>query len=346
MFVQLGLHDAILRTGEVLYDVLEFDVALVSPNYLSVRKPDRILRPRLAQALGIPGAREVLPIYIGSLSWRNAETGSRREALVLGYDPRRPPFRLAEVAMLTPGLARPDTVLFDRRAHREYGPRSPGTVGEAAGRRLTVVGEYSLGSGLLADGIVLTSDETFARLFPGRSIDDASLGLLSLDPKADLEDVVRELRARLPSDVRVFTRSALEEAERGYWATSTSVGTIFGAGTAVGFAVLAVVMYQLLSTDITRRLREYATMKALGYTDRGLAWVVLGQSFALIGAALGVGLGLATIICAVIVAMVHLPVAMTPGRGLGVSAIAFALGIGISLLALRRLRAADPADLF
>ena len=346
VFVQLGLHDAVLRTGEILYDVLEFDAALVSPHYLSVRKPDRVRRPHLVQALGISGVRDVTPLYIASLGWRNAETGARRDLLVVGYDPRRPPFRLAEVAMLTRGLERPDTVLFDRRARPEYGPRTPGTVGEAGGRRLTVAGEYTLGAGLLADGIVLTSDETFARLFPGRSIDDMTLGLVRLDPRGDPEGVLRALRARLPSDVRVLSRPALEEAERGYWGTNTSVGIIFGAGAAVEFAVLAAVMYQLLSTDITSRLREYATLKALGYADRTLAWMVVQQAFALIGAALAVGLVLATIVCAIIVATVHLPVAMTPGRGLGVAAIALALGVAIALTVLRRLRAADPADLF
>ena len=146
--------------------------------------------------------------------------------------------------------------------------------------------------------------------------------------------------------LRLFTAD-VRQTRPSYANTSLSVGEIELPITQLAsLAVLAVVMYQLLSTDITRRLREYATLKALGYTDRALAWMVLGQGFALIGTALVVSLVLATIVCALIVATVHLPVAMTPGRGLGVSGLAVVLGIGITLLALRRLRAADPAALF
>jgi putative ABC transport system permease protein len=41
---------------------------------------------------------------------------------------------------------------------------------------------------------------------------------------------------------------------------------IFGLGVAMGFIVGIVIVYQILYTDVSDHLAEYATLKAMGYT--------------------------------------------------------------------------------
>ena len=55
-----------------------------------------------------------------------------------------------------------------------------------------------------------------------------------------------------------------------YWTTRTGTGLIFGSGLVVSFIVGIMVLYQTLATQITRQLPQFATLKAIGYTNRYL----------------------------------------------------------------------------
>src|SRR6185436_14690873 len=50
------------------------------------------------------------------------------------------------------------------------------------------------------------------------------------------------------------------------------------AGLLIGFVVGSVIVYQILYTDVIDHLKEYATLKAIGYSDRFLFGVVLQQA--------------------------------------------------------------------
>jgi putative ABC transport system permease protein len=294
----------------------------------------------------MPGVAGVATLQLNYGRWKNSETLIPRRIMVLGCDPRQRAFRLPEIADQIAGLAEPDTLLIDRRTRAEYGPRAPGVVTEMEKRRVRIIGEYTLGAGFSSGGAVIVSDQTFGRLFERQRRDEVTFGLVRLDAGSDAGAVVEGLGARLPRDVRVLTRTDLEASERAYWARTASLGIIFGLGVMVGLVVLVVLVYQLLATDITNRLPEYATLKAIGYSDGQLSRVVLQQA-ALISAP-GYALGaLASLgLYAVTAAATHLPVFMTPARLAGVLGLTLALAAGSALLALRRLRSADPAALF
>jgi putative ABC transport system permease protein len=216
---------------------------------------------------------------------------------------------------------------------------------DVGGHRVEIAGEFTMGAGFAADGVVITSDSTWARLLRS-SVDQVSIGLLRLRAGGDAERVAQELNARLPRDVRAWPRRALEASERDYWATTAAIGIIFGAGVIVGFAVLIVIVYQIVSSDVTRRTREYATMKALGYHHRALVRVGVEQALILVGAAFVAGLALALLVYTALAGATNLPIQMTLPRVVGVLVAAVGLSAAASLVALRRVRAADPADLF
>ena len=48
---------------------------------------------------------------------------------------------------------------------------------------------------------------------------------------------------------------------------------IFGMGAAIGFFIGFVVVYQILYTEVTNHLPQYATLKAMGFSDRYLLFV-------------------------------------------------------------------------
>ena len=346
VFLQLGLHDAALRSASLPFDALGFDAVILSAEYVSVPKPSGFPRSRLYQALAVPGVSGVAALQLNYGRWKNAETLFPRQIMVLGCDPRQQAFRLPEIADQIAGLAEPDTLLIDRRTRAEYGPRAAGVVTEMEARRVRIIGQYTLGAGFSSGGAVVVSDQTFGRLFERQPRDQLTFGLVRFDAGSDPGAVVERLGAHLPRDVRVLARADLEASERAYWSRTASLGIIFGLGVMVGLIVQMVLVYQLLSTDITNRLHEYATLKAIGYSDGQLSRVVLQQA-ALISVP-GYGLGaLASLgLYAVTAAATHLPVVMTPARLAGVLGLTLTLATGSALLAMRRLRSADPAALF
>jgi putative ABC transport system permease protein len=330
----------------MIQDRLTFDLVLVSPDYVFLSKTGTFPRRRLEQARAVPGVESACPFYVGIRPWRNRETGRHWRMFLMAFRTEDRVFADPEIAAQLPALDRPDTVLIDRQTHAEYGPQERGLVTELGRRNVEVVGRYTVGSGFLANGTVIMSDQNFARLLDGYPLEDVSLGLVTLRPGADRDRVARALREALPPDVRVMSRSEQAAHERRYWAVQSSVGLICGFGTAVSIVVGLVILYQVLATDLANHLPEYATLKALGYRDGDLARLVMLKVAVLGLLAYAPAVPVALLTYAVTRATARLPMFMTAPRLLTVLAIDLAMGALSARLALRKLRTADPADLY
>jgi putative ABC transport system permease protein len=286
-----------------------------------------------------------MPLYVGRQSWRNPETRTRRGVVVLGINPSDPISQVQELEDQRRRLTRPDTVLIDRLTRPEVGPKHPGVVTQVGARNLRVIGQFTIGPGF-DSGLVVVSDETFSRLFGGRPLRDVSLGLIKLRPGADRRQVAGQLRDRLPADVSVLTREELANKEELYWVVSTSTGIIFGCGVLVAICFGVVITYQVLSLEVSHRLSEYATLKALGFSNAWLSLVVLQQAVIFAVVSYVPGYVFAQGIYYLAGAATGLPIGMTHGRAVGVFFVNLVLCCLSGVLALRILRRADPVDLF
>jgi putative ABC transport system permease protein len=107
-----------------------------------------------------------------------------------------------------------------------------------------------------------------------------------------------------------------------------------------------VIVYQILYTDVSDHLAEYATLKAMGYKSRFLYSVVLQEAFIL--AVLGFIPGFA--LCLGLYKLVRdgtaLPMFMTWDRIITVFFLTLIMCIVSGVIAMRRVQAADPADIF
>jgi putative ABC transport system permease protein len=346
IFIQLGLYDSIYRTATMVQDRLSYDIVLVSPDYVFLAKSGTFPRRRLEQARTVPGVASAAPFYVGTKPWRNRQTRRHWRILIMAFRPEDRVFLDPEVEAQQPALRRPDTVLLDRETRPEFGAQGEGLVTELGRRNVEVVGQYTVGTGFLSNGAILMSDQNFSRLFDGYPLEDVNVGLVKLEPGADPEAVARGLRGALPEDVRVLTRAALDAREKRYWATQTSVGLIFGFGTVIAVIVGLVILYQVLATDLANHLPEYATLKAMGYRDPDLASLVLLKVAVLGLLAYAPALPLALLAYAITRETAKLPMTMTWPRVLAVLALTLVMGSLSALLALRKLRTADPADLY
>ncbi|HEY4313706.1 MAG TPA: ABC transporter permease, partial [Pirellulales bacterium] len=251
VLMQLGFLASVRQTATRIYDHLDFDLLLASPQYLHLAKAGTIQRVRLAQAASLPEVAGTSAMDVGFQLWRNVATGQRRGIMLMALDPNDRVFALEEVLDQQQRLEQTDSVLLDRLSRSEFGPIHEGVSTEVGRHRVDVVGEFALGTGFGADGALVASQGTFRRLLPYRRPSEVSLGLVRLRPGEQPTAVAETLRNMLPRDVQVFTRDELGAHERRHWMTKTSVGIIFGFGVFVALLVGTAIVYQVLSSDIS-----------------------------------------------------------------------------------------------
>ncbi len=346
IFLQLGFYASVPRAGMLVYNQLAFDIMLTSSDYVFQEQSYDFPRQRLYQALSIPEVTNVSPMYQGEAQWLNTTDRLRRDVFVMGFRLDDDSVRVPDIRRQRSLLQRNDTVLVDNMTLPMYGPQARGHVVEIADRAVEIAGTYLLGTGFLGLGAVVTSDLNFVRIFPRRSLDSVNLGLVTLKDGSDPGVAAARLRALLPPDTRVFTRAELDAYEETFWRKRTSTGLVFGFGVVVSVVVGMVILYQTLATQIIRHLPQYATFKAIGYSDGYLQRVVL--SLALITAALAFVPALATAVMAYdkLRTLARLPIEMTPARIVVVLVIALTMSGATALLTVSKVRRVDPADLF
>jgi putative ABC transport system permease protein len=359
VFMQLGFYGSAETAATTLYDALDFDLILVSSNYLNSTRPRSFPRQRIYQALEHRDVEAVSPLYLDWQAWRIKEKRQLRAILVLAFNLDDPVFQRERVFHSEPAeacltrLLQPDTVLMDTSTRDYFGQRQPGVITELNRKRIEVVGRFTIGTGYGADGMVLTSERTYARLTSPAALEQPALGLIRLKPEArDRADAVKtELRQSLYStqprdEVRILTRAEVAQREQDYWLRRTSVGIIFELGVFVALIVGVIFVYQVIATDVSDHAAQYATLRAMGYTQGYLSGIVLRQ--ALVLAILGY-------VPAFLVALAlyalgreeaQLELSMTLTRAVGVLLLAIAMCSLSGLFALRKVKVADPAELF
>jgi putative ABC transport system permease protein len=352
MFMQLGFQNALYDSNTRLNRVLQTDIVLVSPQARNIQSLSTFSRRRLYQAADIQGVKSAEPLYINTVTWKNPQTRRKTTIQVMGFNPDQPALKLPEVNQQLETIKLPDTFLFDRSAKGEYKEAfaqieqgKPVTT-EIEKHTISINGLFKLGSSFGADGTLISSDQNFLRLFPRRQAGSISLGLIYLEPGYDSKQVATALQSYLKNDVKVLTREEFIKFEEDYWKRESPIGFIFGLGVSMGFIVGVIIVYQVLSTDVNAHMKEYATFKAMGYSNLYLLGVVFEEAIILAflgfipGAIIPLGLYNLTRNAT------NLPIYMTLARAFMVLLLTIAMCIISGAIATRKVQSADPADMF
>jgi len=301
--------------------------------------------------------------------------GQWRAIITMGADPEDAGFVRQDISRQVRKLTNPQFVLVDTKSKPEYGPKENEKFSEAdvgvettlGPSRIRIVGLFELGTGMASNGACLTNPEGFVRACPWQKIDEVNFGLIKLrDPsqaetvKARLQKIfgIPQVDSRAPeyqqleaaeltnADVEILTRETVNHREEYRWVSETPLGQIFTLGVWVAVFVGVAIVYQVLSTDIDNMMSEYATLKAIGYSNKYLTRVVLLQSVLLAIVGYIPSLAISWILFVVVEAASGMPMIMTTEIMIWVLLLAIAMCVISGLGALRKLFQADPVDLF
>jgi putative ABC transport system permease protein len=352
VFMQLGFRAALFESATNMLGAMRADLFLVHPMTQVSFRSEQLPRARAWQALADPDVELAVPIYMAQATVRDPVSGSRRAAQLIGFDAEAGAVAFLGLdAALADALKRPDTIAFDSRSRPEFGPisqlfreRGPYEL-QLQNRRVQLVGLVEIGPSFAADGNIVLSETNFRRVMP-RNAANTDLVALRLRKGADVAAVQARLSAALSEDVVVKTHPQLVAAERRYWEKGTSIGFIFGFGSVMGLVVGMVIVYQILFADIASHLSEYATLKAMGYSNGYLMRVVAWAACILALLGFVPSVVVTVLLYDFVATATYLPLALSLDRVSSVFLMIFGMCALAGLLAMRKLRDANPADMF
>lgn len=353
MLMQLGFRNALVDSQVELLRWLKADIVVVSSAKYQLNVMEPFPRRRLYQAAAVDGVLSALPVYLAleDALWKSPQDRTTHRIRVVGVHPEDDVFREIQLTRQLDRIRRPDAALVDTDCRKHIGRALTGDATELTRRKIQIAGEFKLGTDFLVDGSAIVSDRTFLNLFPAYRAADpllnrVEIGLVRAASGASIPELISRLNRELPDDVTAMTMSQFIEIERSFWMNESPVGLVFNLGTLVGFIVGTVICSQILFTDISERMPQYATLKAIGYSNGYLKGVVIWQAtlLAVVGFAPGVvaSWGAYRLIASLTGLLMRLQA--------GIAAIVLVLTIGMCLVsgwfAVRTVLAADPADVF
>ena len=353
MLLQLGFRNAFIDCALGVLHNIDGDILITSSAKFRFAGKEPFARRQLYAARAVEGVEWARPLYADwtTSMWKNPQTLKTDTAQVLAFDPDQPVFLFPEVREHLEQLRQPDTALADRRSRPFYGVAAAGTVTELFRRQIRVIGNFTLGPDFNTDGTVITSDRTFLKFFAAGplaagELADVEFGVIKVRSGYPIENVQQALQQALPASVAVRTKAEWLALETDFQNTVSPVGPIFMLGTAIGFIVGMMISYQVLYTDLSDQLPQYATLKAMGYENAYLVRVVLEQAsfYALVGFL--PGWVLSVCLSYILADITMLPLHMSPGIVVATAALTLAMCVFAGALAVRHVLAADPADVF
>jgi putative ABC transport system permease protein len=355
VFVQLGIIGAFNTSIKMTYKPFIADIIISSSNANTFSDGSSISRRYMYQSLSNPDIEAAAAVYVGLLSW-NMPNGKAASMQVYGIPPESMEFIESSLRESIAKTTLQNTLVIDSKTRgldkqtlsKLLDSNKPIEMNNIA---LTLAGTVVIGSGFGADGTLFASDQTFLRLFPKQQGGTPSHILLktraSNNGVDELALIVTSLRESLGNDdIQVHSIEERINDDVTYQMTKRPVGVIFGFGVFIGVLVGVVIVYQVLSTDVADHLKEYATFKSMGYENRFFYSVITEQAVLLGCIGFIPGSLLAISIYALMTMATGLPVSMEWSRMFIVLFGTIIACMISGFIATRRLKSADPAELF
>lgn len=376
--IQVGVLNGFTRSVGILIDRSEADVWVASDDMVNLELTLPIPAGHLNLAQQVSGVQRVEPLLLGGGIWRSAE-GKITTVRLFGFDAEgylfSPALRIRNLSILNPSY----TVIADQSNKDSLDINALGETANIGSIAVRVVGltrdTQSIASSpylftsvenakaiatggrsanlncrvqndeFLCTNVYEQATETNPAPTPLTATDPITYVLVKAEPGQDIETLKQRLEAALPNTTS-YTRSEMAALTRAYWVRRTGVGFILGLGATVGVVVGMVIVGQILYSSVSDHLKEFATLKAMGVSDRVVYSIIIRQALwmAVLGyvpsLALCWGLGMWTF------ATQGIMILITPLTATVIFGITVTMCVGSALFATQKVTRVDPAIVF
>ncbi len=271
-----------IQSSSLLVRTCHADLWIAAPHTMTVDFGTVIPQRRMYQALGVKGVKRAGRLLIGFSSLK-FPSGHEEPVIVVGADDDYD--WLGIQSSRDRRVLSDRYILFDQRERYRFGkPNQPLQVGdrfELNGYQAEVAGFLTGRSSFVSTPYVFCRYQA-ALNFAGKDADQTTYVMVQCAPGQDVATVQRRLQQRLAGEAEVLTKADFISRTWHYWVLGTGMGMALGLSAALAFAVGLVIVGQTIFTSVLARLREYATLKAVGFDNRFVVSLVVLQSAAVV----------------------------------------------------------------
>ena len=340
--VQMGLFVSFDRMVTTMIDHAPADLWIVPSGTKCFEDPSLLDERERFRALSISGVREAMPLVIGFAQWKTP-AGGTTPVFMIGSDMRSPGLHAWDlIEGSADALEVPGTIAVDQSYLERLGIAGLGDTAEIGDQKVRVVALTKGIRSFTTTPYVFTSIER-ARSFTGTAPNKLSYLLVRVAPDADVASV--QTRLQQVSGAEVLTAGEFASRSRSFWLFGTGAGAALFAGALLGMIVGTVIVAQTLYSSTKEHLNEFATLRAMGSSNRYIHKVIIFQ--ALLSAVIGFGIA-ALAGWAVVDATAEsaLPVMMTPLLMVSLFALTVAMCVLSALAAIVQVTRIDPVMVF
>jgi putative ABC transport system permease protein len=346
IFLQGGMYLGFMQSASGTIDHSAADLWIVSkdsPNFDWSRPfPERFL----TKVRSTPGVAEAKAL-IFAWAFFKLPNGGTEQVEVIGYHPDGEP-GWGEPWNLEVGdpksVLGEDGIIIDESARKRLGGLSLGSRVEIMDQEVKVVGLTHGIRSLSTAPFVFTSYETAHRLCSYIGPESTVFILVRAAPGVSPKELQARLRERLPY-VDVLTKHEYSERTRHYWTVQTGMGLGFLVVTLLAVVVGVTIVGQTVYAATMEHIREYATLRALGATDRemrSILWIQGG-----VNAAIGFAIAIAVLMWALHGAeQIGLTLSVPVWMYAAVGVLDVAMCLAASLVSVKKALSLDPAMVF
>lgn len=341
--LQGGLLIGLMKKASLLIDHCEADIWVGHRHMNNVDFGSYVPERWVHRVRAVEGVERADPYLIAPSGQATMRDGKSELVFLVGCEPAS---LLGNAWEMEEGdrraLRHPDGILVDASATEKLGGCGVGDVLEINGRRARVVGLTKGVVGFTYNPYVFTTLDRARRFAHGVPPDHCSYFLVKAKPGTDVDELCARIRERVPElDVHHKSTYALICME--FWLVRTGVGVSFGLAACLGLLVGLAVTAQTLFASVNERIKEFATLKAMGADDRYVSRFLLSQALgtALLGSVLGLG---GSVAVARAMSTPEAPVYLTWSVAAGSVVLIVLVCMVSAWLPYRRLRSVDPAS--
>lgn len=347
IFMQGGMYLGYMSNASGMIDRSAADVWIVSknsPNFDWSRPfPERYLN-KVRSTPGVMAAKTLIFAW----AFLKRLDGGTDQVEIIGFHPSETELGWGEPwGFIAGGIASVlggDNIIIDDSAKERLGTLNLGDKVEIMETDVKIRGITHGIRSLSTAPYVFVSYETAQKLVSYIGDRNTVFILAKAEPGVSPQELRYRLSSRL-TGVDVLTRDEYSARTRRYWTIQTGMGFGFLMMTLLSIGVGLTIVGQTIYAATMERLREYATLKALGATDReirSILWVQAG-----VNAAIGYAVGVLIVWwSAGLVEKVGLAVVIPGYLYFWVFVLDIAMCLTASVVSVRKALSLDPAMVF
>lgn len=377
--IQVGIFNGFSRSVGVLIDRSAADIWVSSNDMVNLELTLPIPAGHLKLAQQVAGVERAEPLLLGGGTWRSP-AGKITTVRLFGFATGGQLFNPSPlIAGSLDSLKQPYTVIADKATLDSLGVSRLGEQANIGSLGTELVGLTEDTQSIASSTYLFSAIETAKAISTGgrtanlncrfqegdfsctntyeqstqanptptplTDTDPITYVLVKARSGEDIAALKQRLERSLP-DTMALTREEMASRTRSYWIERTGVGFILGLGAAVGVVVGMVIVGQILYSSVSDHLKEFATLKAMGVSDRIVYGIIIRQALwmAVLGyipsLALCVGLGFWTFSTQGIMILI------TPTTATVIFGITVVMCVSAALFATQKVTRVDPAIVF